>query len=385
MKIAITGGTGFVGRHLAQHLLFLGHQPILLARGRDLRHAPVAPVVHTELSDPGLLAESIRGCDAIAHCAGINREIGSQTYRRIHIEGTCNIIEAARLAGVPRLLLLSFLRARPKCGSPYHESKFQAEELLRESGLDYTILKAGMIYGRGDHMLDHLSHTLFTLPLFAKVGFHERPIRPAAIDDVTRIITAALTAGRLSRQTVFVLGPETLLLREAVRRVAAILNRRVWIIPAPAVFHRIVAAICERAMAIPLVARAQVQMLAEGFLEAAPAAEALPDDLNGCWPKLHVSGCIHGGKAGGAHGGGSRLKAGCSQDWLPHKEFLFVCWVTVELGTNNIGEVVAAAAVGVDGPKHGADHGGVAGWVAKLIPGCVRRMAGDEIAHSLTD
>jgi uncharacterized protein YbjT (DUF2867 family) len=279
MKIAITGGTGFVGRHLSQHLLSLGHQPILLARGRDLRHAPAAPVFHTDLSDPGLLAEAIRGCDAIAHCAGINREIGSQTYRRIHIEGTRNIVEAARLAGIPRLLMLSFLRARPDCGSPYHESKFQAEELLRQSGLDYTILKAGMIYGRGDHMLDHLSHMLFTLPLFATVGCREQPIRPVAIDDVTRIITAALTAGRLSRQTAAVLGPETLLLSEAVLRVATTLNRRVWILPAPVVFHRILAAICERTMAIPLVARAQVRMLAEGFLEAAPSASALPDDL----------------------------------------------------------------------------------------------------------
>lgn len=276
MKIAITGGTGFVGRHLSRRLLSLGHQPVLLARGRDLRHPPVAPVVYTDLSNPALLA-AIRGCDAIAHCAGINREIGSQTYRRVHVEGTRNIIQAARLAGVPRLLMLSFLRARPRCGSPYHESKFQAEELVRQSGLDYTILKAGMIYGRGDHMLDHLSHTLFTLPLFATVGFREQPIRPAAIDDVTRIIAAALTEGRLSRQTVFVLGPETLLLSEAVRRVAAALHRRVRIIPAPVVFHRILAAIFERTMAVPLVARAQVQMLAEGFLEA--AADPLPDDL----------------------------------------------------------------------------------------------------------
>jgi NADH dehydrogenase len=279
MKIAITGGTGFVGRHLAQFLISLGHQPVLLARGRDRRHAPVAPLIPTDLSHPASLAEAIRGCEAIAHCAGINRETGAQTYQRIHIEGTRNLIEAARTAAVPRILMLSFLRARPGCGSPYHESKFQAEELIRQSGLDYTILKAGMIYGRGDHMLDHLSHTLFTLPLFATVGWGEQPIRPVAIDDMTRIITAALTAGRLSRRTAFVLGPETLLLSEAVRRVAATLNRRVLILPAPVVFHRHLAAVCERTMAIPLVARAQVQMLAEGFLEPAPAADALPHDL----------------------------------------------------------------------------------------------------------
>ena len=279
MKIAITGGTGFVGRHLSEYLMSLGHEPVLLARGRDRRHPPAAPVIATDLSDPTSLADAIGGCDAIAHCAGINREIGPQTYRRVHVDGTRNIILAAQIAAVPRILLLSFLRARPGCGSPYHESKFQAEELVRHSGLDYTILKAGMIYGRGDHMLDHLSHTLFTMPLFATVGWCERPIRPVAIDDLTRIITAALTAGRLSCQTVFVLGPETLLLSEAVRRVATTLNRRVWILRAPVAFHRILAAICERTMAIPLVARAQVQMLAEGFLEAAPAADALPDDL----------------------------------------------------------------------------------------------------------
>jgi len=279
MRIAITGGTGFVGRHLAQYLISLGHEPVLLARGRDRRHTPPAPVVSTDLSDPASLAEAFQGCGAIAHCAGINREIGSQTYQRIHVEGTRNVIAAARMSVVPRILLLSFLRARPGCGSPYHESKFQAEELIRHSGLDYTILKAGMIYGRGDHMLDHLSHMLFTLPVFATVGRREQPIRPVAIDDVTRIIAAALTTGRLSRQTVFVLGPEIFLLSDAVRRVAATLNRRVLILPAPVVFHRILAAICERTMSIPLIARAQVQMLAEGFLEPAPAADALPDDL----------------------------------------------------------------------------------------------------------
>jgi NADH dehydrogenase len=279
VKIAITGGTGFIGRHLCQHLLTLGHEPVVLARGRDLRNRPAAKLIYSDLSDPASLADSIAGCDAIAHCAGINREIGSQTYRHVHVEGTRNLIAAARIAAVPRVLLLSFLRARPNCGWAYHESKFEAEELIRNSGLDYTVLKAGMIYGRGDHMLDHLSHTLFTLPLFATVGLREQPIRPVAIDDVTRIITAALTAGRLSRQTVFIVGPETLLLSEAVRRVAATLNRHVRIFPAPVLFHRILATICEQTMAIPLVARAQVQMLAEGFLQAAPAADPLPSDL----------------------------------------------------------------------------------------------------------
>jgi len=75
---------------------------------------------------------------------------------------------------VKRILLMSFLRARPNCNSPYHESKWAAEEIVRQSGLDYTIFKAGIVYGRGDHMLDHLSHALHTLPFFATVGLRKR-------------------------------------------------------------------------------------------------------------------------------------------------------------------------------------------------------------------
>jgi uncharacterized protein YbjT (DUF2867 family) len=284
MKIAITGGTGFVGRHLARALDAAGHHTVLIARGRDHRDESVRSLrlstfMEADLADPARLAEIFQGCDAVAHCAGINRETGPQTYQRVHVQGTAHVIAAARRAGVRRLLLLSFLRARPNCGSGYHESKWAAEELVRNSGLDYTILKAGMIHGRGDHMLDHLSHMLFTLPLFATVGFREAPIRPIAIEDVVEIVTASLVEGKLPRQTVFVLGPETLLLSDAVRRVAATLGRRAWIVPAPVWFHVVMSKFLEKVMRIPLIATAQVQMLAEGFLEAAPFAQTLPPDL----------------------------------------------------------------------------------------------------------
>src|ERR1044072_4358933 len=103
---------------------------------------------------------------------------------------------------------MSFLRARPDCGSPYHESKWTAEEIVRNSGLDYTVIKAGMVYGRGDPMLDHLSRSLYTLPVFATVGCSEAPIRPLAVDDLTEILRAALVEGRLPRTTVAVTGAE---------------------------------------------------------------------------------------------------------------------------------------------------------------------------------
>ena len=135
VKIAITGGTGFVGRHLAQRLAREGVEVVSLSRRTGVA-----------VDDAEALAAALAGCDAVAHCAGINRELGSQTYERVHVEGTRAVVEAARRAGVRKILMLSFLRARPNCGSPYHESKWAAEELVRGSGLDFTIVKAGMIY-----------------------------------------------------------------------------------------------------------------------------------------------------------------------------------------------------------------------------------------------
>ena len=287
MKIAITGGSGFVGGHLARKLAAEGHQLVLLARGhrtdanRDtsMVQSPSPPFVATDLSSQAALEKAFAGCDAVAHCAGINRELGQQTYQRIHIEGTRNVVEAARRTGVRKIALMSFLRARPHCGSAYHESKWEAEEIVRASGLDYTIVKAGMVYGRGHHILDHLSHSLHTMPLFATVGLHEKPIRPLAIEDLVHIMRAALVDGRLTRQTVAVTGAEQLYLSDAARRVAQVLGRRILILPAPVWFHYMLAQIFEWTMKVPLVATAQVGILSEGVLEPAVPCDSLPADL----------------------------------------------------------------------------------------------------------
>ncbi len=282
MKLAITGGTGFIGRHLAQRLSSEGVDVVRLARtDRDRADRPdgLETFVPSDLSDVAVLRQAFTGCDAVAHCAGINREIGRQTYQRVHIEGTRNVVQAAREAGVKKIVLMSFLRARPDCGSPYHESKWAAEELVRASGLDYTVIRASMVYGRGDHMLDHLSHALHTFPFFAMVGFKEKGIRPLAIDDLVDLMRAALVEGRLTRQTVAVTGAEELYLSEAVRRVARVTGQPVRMVRAPVWFHQLLARFWELTMKTPLVARAQVRILSEGVVESALPSDPLPPDL----------------------------------------------------------------------------------------------------------
>lgn len=262
MRVAITGGTGFVGRHLAERLG--AAQSVVVSRRTGI-----------SIGDVEALALAFAGCDAVAHCAGINREIGDQTFEYVHVEGTRAVIEAARRAGVKRIVLLSFLRARPGTGSPYHETKWAAEQLLRNSGLDYTILKSGMIYGPGDHMVDHVTRAVRTWPVFATVGYRERRVRPVPVSDAVDVLVAALE-GRIAEPTVAVMGAEELDLSAAVRRIADVAGRRPLYVRIPVWTIRVIAQLSEWLMVTPLVAKAQAQMLAEGVNEAAPPAPELP-------------------------------------------------------------------------------------------------------------
>jgi NADH dehydrogenase len=284
MRIAITGGTGFVGGHLARDLAARGHEVVLIARGADRRDAAVRSLPGARFepigtSDEDLLARAMSGCEAVAHLAGINRERGEQTFRRVHVEGTRRVVAAARRAGAARLALLSFLRARPGSGSPYHESKWAAEEIVRSSGLEVTVIKAGVIYGPGDNMLDHMSLAFRMFPAFALVGLRERPIRPLAVEDLVPILRAALTGDVLAGKTVAAVGPEEITVREAARRVAGVLRRRPIFIRLPVFLHAAIARVLEAVMEAPIASRAQVRMLGEGLAEPWGAVDELPPEL----------------------------------------------------------------------------------------------------------
>lgn len=267
-RYAITGGTGFVGRAVARELRASGHEAVPLSRRAG-----------TAVDDVDGLTRAFADCDGVIHCAGINRELRGQSYAQVHVAGTRNVVDAARRAGVRKLVMMSFLRARPDCGSGYHESKWAAEELVRASGLDFTVIKAGVVFGKGDHMLDHLTRSLLTLPLFGLVGLRPRPMRPAAVEDVARVLCAALTDRRLRNGTFPVTGPRELLLGDAVRIVADEIGRKPLLFRLPVMIHRALAFGLERTMRVPLIALAQVRILSESLVEATGVVDELPPDL----------------------------------------------------------------------------------------------------------
>ncbi len=284
MRVAITGGTGFVGGHLAEALSASGHEAVVLARGVDrrpraqaVRGLPGVSFLRVGVDDERALVDAFAGCDGVAHCAGINRQFGSQTYEAVHVRGTENVVRAAEEAGVRRVAIVSFLRARPQCGSEYHESKWAAEEIVRASSCEWTVLKPGMMFGRGDHMLDHLSHALCTFPIFLGIG--PRRVRPLAVADVVRLLMASLIEGRLANRTVGLVGPTEIGFDDAARLVGEVIGKRRVFVRAPLAFHYLLALASEYSMTVPLIARAQVRILQEEVVEPTRAPDPLPADL----------------------------------------------------------------------------------------------------------
>ena len=284
MKIAITGGTGFIGRHLARELIEQDHEVIVIARGLYARNAqPVAGAnfVGMDANDTEKLQKVFEGCDAVAHCAGTSVEDEHQTFEQLHVNGTRSAVTAAERASIKKFVLVSYLNVRPNTQSAYYSTKWQGEEIVRASKLNYTILKAGLVYGQGDHLLNNLGNLLSKLPVFATVGIREKTVRLIAVEDLVKIISAVLVdANRLSRQTVAVIGPEEFPFSTAARRISRAMGKPfLLILPFPIVFQQILAWVSERFMPKPLVTKAQVQMLADGISRPLPGSEMLPDDL----------------------------------------------------------------------------------------------------------
>jgi NADH dehydrogenase len=283
MKIAITGGTGFIGKHLAQDLAERGHEVVIVARGLYIRGQGIPTnnnitFMQANVTDTQALSQAFAGCSAVVQCAGTSQD-SSQTFQQVHVQGASSAVAAARQAGVKKFVLVSYLHARPQRGSDYLTTKWEGEKIVRESGLNYTILKAGLVYGPGDHLLYNLGHLLRRLPVFATVGLRERTVRLVAVEDLVSVIHAALTDDRLMNQTLAVIGPEEFPFSLAARRIAKAMGKRfLLVLPFPVFAQRLLAWVSAR-MPKPLISASQVQMLADGISKPLPDSKMLPEDL----------------------------------------------------------------------------------------------------------
>jgi len=246
LSLCILGGTGFVGTRLVSRLIQNGHQVTVLSRDRELhKHLLVLPGLtldNCDVYDEAQLSERFRGSEVVVNLVGIlnERGFGGRGFRRAHTELTRAVLQAARSAGVTRLLQMSALKAAVNAPSHYLRSKGEAEKLIRESsGLDWTIFQPSVIFGPGDSFLNRFARLLASVPFVFPLARAQARFQPVYVDDVIEAFLRAMYGGATSRQTYQLGGPQVYTLREIVGLVASITGHHRLIVGLPDILGRL--------------------------------------------------------------------------------------------------------------------------------------------------
>ena len=277
MRVAVFGGTGFVGSYVIEALLDEGHEPSLLVRPGNREKLPRGVdcrVVDGEVDTPSAVRATLEGCDALVYLVGILREFPRRgiTFDRLHYRGVVDVVQAARDTGASRLLLMSANGVRPD-GTPYQSTKFRAEEHAGSSGLDVTVFRPSVIFGdpRGRMEIATQLYRDMVRPPFPAAGFYIgiRPrdgqmlMSPVHVRDVAAAFLRALDDDTTIGRTFTLGGPEVLSWTEMIRRVGIATGKRKRILPFPLGPMRLAATLLDRLPIFP-VTRDQLTMLAEG-------------------------------------------------------------------------------------------------------------------------
>lgn len=191
MKLAITGGTGFVGARLLAQAVEQGHQVIALTRRSQNEREGVTWVQGT-LDNRQALQRLVDHADAVIHVAGVISAPDAAGFEAGNVAGTLGLLAAATASGVHRFVHVSSLAAREPTLSLYGGSKARSEELVQRSGLDWAIVRPPAVYGPGDRE---------TLELFKAARLGLVPLPPKGrlslihVDDLSRLLLALAAEG----------------------------------------------------------------------------------------------------------------------------------------------------------------------------------------------
>lgn len=277
MRVAIIGGTGFVGGYLIESLLDSGHSVSTMARpGSEikLRRAGQLRITEGSLSSSDAIQETCDACDAVIYTVGILREFPRQgiTFEETQLLGVERTIVAAKKAGVTRFLLMSANGVRAH-GTPYQDTKFRAEERVRNSGLEFTIFAPSVIFGNPRGLMEIATQLYvdMVVPLLPAIGFYtgwnptsgKVMMSPVHVEDVAQAFVNALQGDSMLWQKVYLGGPEALSWPEMIARIAAAAGKTKTIIPMPIGAMKLAALLLDWLPKFP-VTRGQLTMLAEG-------------------------------------------------------------------------------------------------------------------------
>jgi NADH dehydrogenase len=279
-NILVLGGTGFVGRHVCEKLQRQGWRITVPTRRAinavAVQHLPRLTVIEADVHDEAQLARLVAGHDAVVNLVAILH--GSEAaFERNHVALPAKLARACAATGVRRLVHVSALGVGLDSPSRYQRSKARGEELLRQAGLDLTILRPSVIFGAGDRFLNLFARLQAVFPVMPLAGAGAR-FQPVWVEDVASAVAVCLHDQGLPMSTVGqtfeCAGPDVLTLGELVRLAGRYGSRERPILPLPMALGRLQAFMMELAPGEPLMSRDNL------------AAMSVDNVASGQWPGL---------------------------------------------------------------------------------------------------
>ena len=235
--ILVTGASGYVAGHTLRVLNTLKTQKTL---GTDVRvkglvrsperadkvRALGAEPVIGDVTDPASLARAMEGVQQVIHLAAVNRDRGEVTMERVNAQGTINVVEAAKKAGVKHIINLVGLGADPKRPFPLAYTQGRGVEAIIASGIPYTILEASVIFGPGDEFLNTLAGLARIPPFMIVPGDGKTKFQPIAVQDVATCLAYSLSRPEVINRRLQICGSEVITLEGIIDAILAELQVR---------------------------------------------------------------------------------------------------------------------------------------------------------------
>ncbi len=222
--VCVIGGSGFVGRHLCRQLAAQGYRVRVPTRDRERAKSlillPTVDVVVADVNDPATLVMLFKGCDAVINLVGVLHDArGKHGFEQAHVELARKVVAVCRAGDVTRLLQMSALAAATDAPSAYLRSKGEAEMIVRESGLDFTVFRPSVIFGPEDSFLNLFAGLARALPVLVLASPDAR-FQPVHVEDVAAAFVHALDEYSACGRSYDLCGPKRYTLRELVAYVA---------------------------------------------------------------------------------------------------------------------------------------------------------------------
>lgn len=219
-NILVLGGSGFVGRHVCEQMARLGWQITVPTRralnAESVQCLPGLTVIEASVHNAADLARLMPGHDAVVNLVAVLHG-DEQHFEQVHVDLPGKIASAMKQAGVQRLVHISALGADPQGPSLYQRSKARGETVLRNAGLQLTVLRPSVIFGAEDKFLNLFADLQVVAP-FMPLARSGTRFQPVWVADVARAVVTCLQKPDTIGQTYELCGPDVLTLGEWVQR-----------------------------------------------------------------------------------------------------------------------------------------------------------------------